>query len=278
MRRTALGIDRLIAPLVLFVSFYLATLVSLLWLRLPYFQWLALVSVTVGTSATVALWEQGRWSLGLASPPIVALRELGSGVLFACALIGAADVLIIATTGVRHEWGSGFPYAQLLTVFVPAAIHEELLFRGYPFQKIWRRWPAAAIIIFSAGFAVLHIWNDHVTPLALFNIFLGGILLSLAYVRYERLWFPIGLHFAWNLLSGPVLGHAVSGFAAEATLVRVLGEGPAILTGGAFGIEGSLFMTVSEAVGIVVLMQSRRRMQNAERRIENEESGRVGIS
>src|SRR5688572_25304866 len=250
VKRVAIAFDRLIAPLALFISIYLAVLIGLLWLRLVPFHWGALIAVSVATAATIALWDRGKWPLGLLVPPSLAVVECAKGMLFAFVLIGVADLLVIATTGLGHTWGNGFPFAQLLAVFVPAALHEELLFRGYPFQRLWRWQRTFAVLAFSIGFALLHGWNDHITPLALFNIFLGGVLLSLAYARYERLWFPIGLHFAWNLMSGPILGYSVSGFGPEMTVLRVVGEGPEILTGGAFGIEGSLWMTVVEMVGI----------------------------
>ena len=253
VKRIAVTFDRLIAPVALFIATYLAVLIGLLWSRLVPFQWAALISAAVASAATIALWDRGRWDLGLFVSPRLALIECALGMLLAFALIGAGDLLILATTGVRHEVGGGFPFAQLLTVFIPAAIHEELLFRGYPFQRLWRWSRPVAVLAFSIGFALLHLWNSHITPIAVFNIFLGGVLLSLAYGRYERLWFPIGIHFAWNLMSGPILGYSVSGFGPEATLFRVTGEGPEILTGGAFGIEGSVWMTVVE-IGVIVAL------------------------
>ena len=46
--------------------------------------------------------------------------------------------------------------------------------------------------------------------MAILNLILAGILLALAYERFERLWFPIGIHFLWNILSGPILGYGVN--------------------------------------------------------------------
>ena len=253
MSPIATAFDRLVAPLAIFICLYLTTLIGLLWFRVVPFHWSALIAVSVATAGTVAIWDRGQWRLGLFVHTRRATRELVHGLVFATVLIGAADLLVIATTGIRHSWGSGFPYGQLLTVFIPAVFHEELLFRGYPFQRVWRWLPRTAIVGLSAAFAALHLWNDHVTWLAILNIFLGGVLLSLAYVRYERLWFPIGLHFAWNLLSGPILGYSVSGFGPEMTVLRVVGSGHPVLTGGPFGLEGSVWMTLVEGVGVFVL-------------------------
>ena len=216
-------------------------------------QWVALAAVIIATVTTIAIWEGGRWDLGLRDAPVRAISHFALGVLFAVLLIGAADVLIIVTTPLRHGRGNGFPFAELATVYLPAVVHEELLFRGYPFQKLWRwrRW--FAVLFVSALFAVSHAFNDSVTPLALVNVFLGGVLLSLAYGIYERLWLPIGLHLAWNLMSGPVLGYSVSGWIPDTSLFTTVGVGSELLSGGGFGIEGSILMTLAELVAIGLL-------------------------
>jgi membrane protease YdiL (CAAX protease family) len=191
------------------------------------------------------------------------LRDLLRGAAFATVLIVVSDALVMASSSLRHTRGGGFPLFELLTVFIPAALHEELAFRGYLFQKIrrWRR--AGAIVITSVVFAALHWENRGISALAVINLILAGVLLGLAYERYERLWFPIGIHLVWNILSGPILGYGVSGYVAGATLVRTVGSGPAWITGGAFGIEGSVWMGVAEVGGIIWLVN--------ELRISNEE-------
>lgn len=252
--------DRLIAPLVLFGSFYLATFLFTVRFT-PWTQWAALVSVAVASGGAIAIWDRGRWNLGFFVRPRDGAREFLAGCALAVALIGSADVIIVLTTGTRHTSGDGFPFLEMALVFVPAVFHEELLFRGYAFQRLWRWKPWVAIWIGSIVFAALHAGNASVTPLALYNIFLGGLLLSLAYGRYQRLWFPIGIHFGWNFMSGPILGYEVSGYAPGETLLRTITSGPAILTGGAFGIEGSIIMTAVETVAVVTLWRRARSVE-----------------
>jgi uncharacterized protein len=249
----------------LFVFLYVATTVVLMWLAFPLGQWMGLVSVIVATLLTVGWWERGRWSLGLFVPPSLAAPEFIRGALFGGALVGACALAVVLSTDVRHLPGRGFPWLELVAVFLPAAVHEELLFRGYPFQKLYAWRPTFAILFGAAAFAALHLGNPSVSILGLTNILLGGILLGLAYARYRRLWFPIGLHLAWNLMTGPILGHEVSGYEAVRTVLVEVGSGPGWLTGGEFGIEGSVWMTGAELVGIAVLkMSAERRTQSAE--------------
>jgi len=256
-RRVAILADRVIAPVVVFCLAYLASL-ALLPRFFHLFQWAAFISVVIATAVAVLLWERGRARIGLFVSPRLALVEGVAGVVFAIALIGTADLLILLTTGMRHSFEGRFPGAEVLAVFLPAVFHEELLFRGYPFQKLWRWRPLFAVIFVSIVFAALHGANSAVTPVGLLNVFLGGVLLSYAYARYERLWFPIGLHLGWNLMSGPVLGYEVSGYPPAASILDTEGPGPELLTGGGFGIEGSVWMTVVEVLAILLLVRAGR--------------------
>ncbi|HEX7154016.1 MAG TPA: CPBP family glutamic-type intramembrane protease [Thermoanaerobaculia bacterium] len=240
---------------------YLATFVGLAWLGVGNPYWMSLIAVALASVLTITFVDRD-WNLGLAARPAVALKDFAGGTLVAVALIAGADVLILLFGGLRHGPGTGFPWRELIVIFIPAVLHEELLFRGYPFQKLYRRWPRFTLVAVALAFAVVHAGNSNVTMLALLNIFLGGLLLGLAYALHLRLWFPIGLHLAWNLMSGPVLGYEVSGYVPAATLLTVVGTGPLWLTGGAFGIEGSALMSLAELGGIAFLMW---RMKRGER-------------
>jgi hypothetical protein len=236
-----------------FVCLYLATFFTLAWLRFPFVYWTWLISAAAATGGSIAILERGSWPIGLFVRPALAARELVLGAVWAFALIGGAAVLIVLTSEIRHTPGRGFPWRDLAVIFLPAAVHEELLFRGYLFQKL-ARWQRGFAILFGAFlFAALHLGNNAVSALALTNIFLGGVLLGLAYLAYERLWFPIGLHLGWNLMSGPILGHEVSGYDPVQSVLVEHGGGMPWITGGDFGIEASVWATVAELVAIALL-------------------------
>jgi membrane protease YdiL (CAAX protease family) len=243
----------------LFVAIYLATLLSSSYAAAQagfrQTQWLALLSVLVAGWFTISVMDRGRWRLGVAAPPRIALRELLLGACFAAALIALCDGLIVLTTDLRHIRGPGFPWLELAGVFVPAAVHEELAFRGYLFQKLLAYSRISAYIFSGLVFAAVHGGNNSISWLALTNLALAGVMLGLAYELWQRLWFPIGLHLAWNLASGPLLGYEVSGYRSQLTLLRTVGNGPLMLTGGAFGLEGSVWATVVEAAAVVFLFR-----------------------
>ena len=244
-------------PLSLLGAVYFATF--LIWgflgrfVQLPGLQWGALVSVVVATLVVVASFEHGRWPLGLAAPPRIAVSEAFGGGIFAAVLIFAGDGLILATTNLRHLQGNGFPWDELATIYLPAVLHEELLFRGYAMQKLATRWPRFAVGFMAAVFALLHLGNEAVSVLAIANIFVAGVLLGLTWLVTGRLWFAIGLHLIWNLLSGPILGYNVSGYESRRTVWRTSGSGAPILTGGGFGIEGSIWMLLVELLAVALV-------------------------
>jgi hypothetical protein len=65
-----------------------------------------------------------------------------------------------------------------------------------------------------------------------------GVELGVAYLVTRWLWLPIGMHFAWNLIEGTLLGFPVSGM-SRPSLLSIAQGGPEFWTGGSFGPEGS---------------------------------------
>jgi hypothetical protein len=83
------------------------------------------------------------------------------------------------------------------------------------------------------------------------------VLLAAAYVLTGRLWFPIGLHAAWNFTEGSLFGMSVSGYNTEPGLLAGTLKGSVILTGGAFGPEASIFaVAVCLAVAVLLLWRT----------------------
>jgi membrane protease YdiL (CAAX protease family) len=225
---------------------------------------LALIAVSAATLITIRILEPDGWPIGLFTPPANAARELLFGVASAALLIGTCDLVLLVVAHAHHTRRHGLPWLELATVFVPAAFHEELVFRGYLFQKLRSVNRSVAFAFSSFLFAMLHLNNRNITPVALANIALAGIMLALAYERYERLWFPIGIHLSWNILSGPVLGYSVSGYDSQTTVFATTARGADWITGSAFGIEGSVFIAAVEIAAITWLGYHPRRIPSKE--------------
>jgi membrane protease YdiL (CAAX protease family) len=192
-----------------------------------------------------------------------ALKELGAGLAFGALLFGVIVAVLALLgdyriTGLRDD-----PSIMLipLCVSVAAAAIEEILMRGVVFRLLEASlgtWIAMAIsaAIFGAG----HLANPNASLLAAFAIAIeAGVLLAAAYLLTRRLWFPIGIHAAWNFTQSGIFGLPTSGIPMHGIFVGAL-AGPEWLTGGAFGVEASAVAVVlATAAGVVLLVMAARR-------------------
>ena len=200
------------------------------------------------------------------------LRRLGTGGLSDLTIGTIAGALIVGSVVLAAallQWVSwnavselGSPLGAGLTiggVLFVAAFVEELLFRGYPFQLLARRFsPATAILVTSIAFGLLHAANPNVTRLALMNISLAGILLGVAYWRTGSLWFVTGVHFGWNWVMA-ISELSVSGIEMSMPTFEPAVTGPVLWTGGEFGPEGGLLATIATVLGVVWMWRLGRR-------------------
>lgn len=130
-------------------------------------------------------------------------------------------------------------------VFAGVAAAEELLFRGFVFQRLISglgQWPAQ--LITATFFLLTHMNNPGMTGsikiMASANIFLASILFGLTFIRTRSLAMTLRLHWMANWMQGGVLGFGVSGTEHLGLLKPVFGEAAAWLTGAQFGLEASL--------------------------------------
>jgi membrane protease YdiL (CAAX protease family) len=142
---------------------------------------------------------------------------------------------------------------KTVTVLAPAALAEEVLFRGVPLVLLANAvGRGSAIAAISVLFALAHILNPNATLLGLGNIALAGIFLGLAFYTPGGIWTAFGAHLGWNSLLA-CLDTPVSGVPFDIPLLDYNAGNPAWLTGGVFGPEGGLAATLALTVAILVL-------------------------
>src|SRR5690606_12477457 len=89
---------------------------------------------------------------------------------------------------------------------------------------------------------------------AVANIFLAGVLLSVAYLRTRSLWFATAVHLGWNWTMASLLDLPVSGLEMLNTpLYEPAVSGPDWITGGAFGPEGGLIGLVGFGLALAAV-------------------------
>jgi len=176
--------------------------------------------------------------------PAALLPQTLLGLAIGVAIFTGVIGLLMLTGNYHYQGYASVP--SLLTAFATTtvgAVREELFFRGFLFrvvQSIGGTWIGVAVsaIVFGA----LHLLNPHATVMSALAIAIeAGILLAVAYTASRHLWLPIGIHIGWNFTEGSIFGVAVSGHHALPSLVHGTLTGPVLKTGGAFGVEASVF-------------------------------------
>lgn len=130
-----------------------------------------------------------------------------------------------------------------LAYCVGIALHEELLFRGLPFQLLARRSLPLAHAVCGLGFVAIHVPNEgggH--PLVWVNLFLAHLMFAACYLRTRSLWLPVAVHASWNYVAGFVVGLPFFGKTLSAALMKTeLTQ--SVWSGFAFGADGGLIAT-----------------------------------
>ena len=191
----------------------------------------------------------------------VAIRQTLLGVGLGAVLIS----LSVAAIAAGGSLNSSFEVSSIRVVhagmvvflLLGGALLEELMFRGYPFQRLIEAIGIpGAILLLSAFFGAVHLNNPNAGGIwswGFFNTLAVGVLFAIAYLRTRTLWLPFGIHFGWNFFLGVVYGLPVSGIKDFSVIVRSTAHGSKLLTGGAYGIEGSLTGSVTILLGIIFL-------------------------
>ena len=208
-------------------------------------------------------WEQRRPVHELSARTLVrgALVGLALGTAFMLASVG-----LLALVGVyRIEGLSGEPFlwGTILVVGFAAGIVEELLFRGVLYRLLedtFGSW--AAIGISALFFGLVHLGNSNATWQGAIGIALeAGLLFAALYAFTRNLWLVMGVHFAWNVVQGPILGIVVSGSTDGGQgILRSTMNGPELISGGAFGAEASIITIVLlTSAGVWLMVELARR-------------------
>ena len=170
-------------------------------------------------------------------------------------LLGQYQTVPMASGGVSGL-PALLPVLLLVLVWTVQGSTEEILMRGYLLQTNGLQLPGwVAILIPALIFSGLHFLTPGPKePMAVVNIILFAVFASLVALRQGSLWLVCGIHVGWNWFQGNVFGVPVSG---NVYMTALFPMGPAagasdLLSGGAFGVEGSLMVTVIWGIATVL--------------------------
>ena len=178
---------------------------------------------------------------------LIWFKELLTGI-FLGAILMFLPVLLLSIFGYVHLEVNAFSFSTIwsgFSILLIAAITEELLFRGFFFQRliqVFGKWPAQLLI--AGLFLLTHINNPGMTgivkTLASINIFIASIMFGIVFIKTKSLAMPLGLHFMANYMQGTILGFGVSGDKDLSLFKPIFDNAPIWLSGGDFGIEASI--------------------------------------
>jgi len=188
-------------------------------------------------------------------------KEMLVGLGAALAFIGGIFLILWLIGAVNVTGFVGFKpgvFIVSMMLFL-AAFDEELIFRGYILNNMMdatdNRWIALAGS--SVLFALLHAGNPGVfsTFVPMSELFAAGFILGISYTFTKNLWFPTFFHFGWNFFQG-LFGFEISGLNVDSWKMIAhenTGNVPDIVSGGVFGIEGSVISLCCTILGTYVI-------------------------
>lgn len=227
----------------------LSLAMSALEAPLAVYGWLMLLATLVAHVIALRQVDEEEWETVAFGRDAWSRRRLGVGLGVGAAAIAATLALLLVSGGLRAEWlddGTG-PGAWLvaslrvLWVLAPAALWEELMFRGY----LWRvaeesAGARVALLATSVGFAAVHLLNPGANARTLGAVLLAGVCLGLVRqvtASVPAVWLA---HLVWNWGMAAVAHVPVSGLPFEAPGWRLVPTEPAWWSGGSWGPEGGM--------------------------------------
>jgi membrane protease YdiL (CAAX protease family) len=215
--------------------------------------------------AAVLAWfitaRLGRDRLG----PMLPLRAMAPAHLLQGVLWGvggiAATLGAIACFGGYQVSGfalSGAALAYYLPLWLAVALvnglAENLVVMGYPLFRLASDtgWVAASLLV-GLLFAAAHLGNPGENPLGIASVFLIGVLFATTIWLTGNLWLSVGIHAGVVFAEDFIFSVPDSGVVYTGRLLSSRLTGPAWLSGGDAGPEGSVLALPVFAVMLVLL-------------------------
>lgn len=151
--------------------------------------------------------------------------------IFILYLLGHYQAISISTTHYSIKF---------FTVLMFAALVEDLFHRGL-IIRVCENWLGTNLTLVIGMLVELqHIFNPDSNLFSLFYYLIWGFTMAMMFIYTKRIWLPFFFHLGWNF-SQPFYGSNLTGLNDMGSIIQSKFNGPELLTGGAVGIEGSIF-------------------------------------
>lgn len=191
------------------------------------------------------------------------LRGLLTGFCLMAAITGLS--IVTGVNRIAFEGGNAGIILLYLAGFLVQGMSEEVIFRGYLMTTIGgshKTW--LAVLISAAAFSLAHAGNPGFGVFSAFNLALFGVFAAMYIIAFDDIWGISAIHSIWNFTQGSLWGISVSGTGGVESIFRTSAKSSiSFLTGGEFGIEGSVFTTIVLGAGIYVLWRKIAKQSSA---------------
>lgn len=228
----------------------------------PLYRLFLLFLLVMGYTLMSLLSQRGRPSknIGLDARP-GRLREFGLGAalgwagVVACVLPAALIGGLVFTVFTNHHQ----IVVALLDLLALAAgtLAIEVAFRGFAFRRLVEAMGPVMATVFAA--AIFAIWRTHATPTTTASVvvsFLLGWVLALAALRTRALWVGWGFAFAWAAAMSLLFGLPMAGGLNYSPIFVTNAVGPAWVSGGLQGPEGSAFGVIVGFLLVIAMFRA----------------------
>ncbi len=132
--------------------------------------------------------------------------------------------------------------ARMFTVLIFAALVEDLFHRGLIVRVCENCLGTNIAIVIAMLVEMQHIFNPNFNLFSLFGTLIWGFTMAMMFIYTKRIWLPFFFHLGWNFAQ-PFYGSNLTGLNDMGSIIQSKFNGPELLTGGAVGIEDSIFTT-----------------------------------
>jgi membrane protease YdiL (CAAX protease family) len=189
----------------------------------------------------------------LSGPGAMAEWTRGAGLGVLAALLTLAPLYGLGVYSIEGS-GDGFRLLKQVPEMLLVSVLEELLIRGVMFRIAEQAWGSWRALVFSTVLFVAAHLPGEISLMGVLVTAAASLAFTAAYQLSQRLWLPMGMHFAWNYLFSAVFSVPVSGHDAKGWLQGSM-SGPEWLSGGAYGVEASAMALLVWVVSGALLLR-----------------------
>jgi uncharacterized protein len=214
---------------------------------LAFGPWLMLVATAAAHVVALRQVDDEPWDVVGCGTDAWHARRLWRGTALGLVAITATVGVLLLSGGLRAQWLAdgtgaatwGLAAVRVLWVLAPAALWEELMFRGY----LWRvaedaAGPRVALWATSAAFGAVHVLNPGANVRTIGAVVLAGVCLGLVRQATDSVPAAWLAHLAWNWGMAAVAHVPVSGLPFDAPGWQLVPTAPTWWSGGSWGPEG----------------------------------------